>query len=206
MKSKSKVKQYINQNEVVRDLPGAVAKSLKDDLAEGVVSGLWNQMLGVEVDKKGKKTPNSGDLKPGEELNLQKRAEFQRAEPGIDYAREIIQGERKIRASESHEIKFRIQEIQVELKKLTKTSRELEIEFKDIALETMPVNPGKFHLNFFEWVLSQIRRARMRIEDSAHWVTTMRSKKSQRQYWNLFKKHGTSFGLSGERIVATQTG
>ena len=197
MKKKQISRQTVDSIEAIKDIPNEVKKTVTE-AGKGVVTDLWEQILGSN--EKPQPTQKRGDLKQGEELVLQ------RVEPAIDYAREIMQGERNIRAKESHEVKIRIQEIQIELKKITKTSRELEVEFKDVVMETLPVNPGKFHLNFFEWVLSQLRRARMRIEDSAHWTSVLKSKKSQRQYWSLFKKHGTSFGLSGERIVATQTG
>jgi len=197
MKKKQISRQTVDSIEAIKDIPNEVKKTVTE-AGKGVVTDLWEQILGSN--EKPQPTQKRGDLKQGEELVLQ------RVEPAIDYAREIVQGERNIRAKESHEVKIRIQEIQIELKKITKTSRELEVEFKDVVMETLPVSPGKFHLNFFEWVLSQLRRARMRIEDSAHWTSVLKSKKSQRQYWSLFKKHGTSFGLSGERIVATQTG
>lgn len=201
---KKQHRQTVDSIEAIKDLPGEFKKSLVDDMGKGLISDLWTQMLGAEDIHK--KTAKSGDLKPGEELQLQKREKLQRIEPAINYARELIQAEKFIASKNKNEIKVQIQEILVELRKISKSSKELEVEFKDVSIEAMPVNPGKFHLNFFEWVLSQIRRARMRIEDSAHWVGVVKSKKSQRQYWKLFKKHGTSFGLSGERVVATQTG
>lgn len=200
MKKKPAHRQTIDSIEAIKDVPGEIKKSLVDE----TVSGLWTQLLGIEDPQK--KSAKSGDLRPGEELQLQKREKTQRIEPAIDYARELIQAEKFIASKNKNEIKGQVQEILIELRKISKSSKELEVEFKDVAFESMPVNPGKFHLNFFEWVLSQIRRARMRIEDSAHWAKTIKGKKSQKQYWNLFKKHGTSFGLSGERVVATQTG
>jgi hypothetical protein len=70
----------------------------------------------------------------------------------------------------------------------------------------MPAKPGKYHLNFFEWMLVTIQNARMRIEDSAAWVGVVSGKKNKKDYWNLAKSHGTSFMLSGERVAATQVG
>ena len=202
-KTKHQVKNFVDQNpvEAFRDLGGAVATSFVKDLGKDIVGDLWGQLLG------GKK--QAGDLSEGQEIDFKQMAyekQLRQVEPGIDYGREIIYAEKRASEKSQHEVKIQIQEILVEIKKLSKTTKELEIEFREVTLETMPVNPGKFHLNFFEWVLSQIRRARMRIEDSAHWMSALKSKKNSRQYWSLFKKHGTSFGLSGERIAATQVG
>lgn len=205
MKKQKQTKQYVDQNpiEAFKDLGSSVAKSFTEDLGKEVVSDLWAQLLGGKEESKKAK---SGDLKPGEELNLKEDKKPQHAEPGINYAREIIYAEKNEAVLEKQEIRVQIQQIQIELKQIVKSSKELQVEFKDVAVENMPENVGKLHLNFFEWVLSQLRRARMRIEDSAQWKTALSSKKGQRQYWTLFKKHGTSFGLSGERVVATQVG
>jgi hypothetical protein len=46
----------------------------------------------------------------------------------------------------------------------------------------------------------------MTVEDSGAWLSAMSGKKGKKTYWSEFKKHGTSFGMSNERSVATQTG
>jgi hypothetical protein len=203
MAKKQNLRQTVDSIEAIKELPGEFKKNLVDEMGKGLITDLWAQMLGTEDAHQ--KSAKSGELKPGEELNLKKEA-IRRIEPAIDYARELMQSEKSASIRIQNENKNKIQQIMIELKSIAKTSKQLEVEFKDVAVESMPVNPGKFHLNFFEWVLSQLRRARMRIEDSAHWTNAMKSKKSQKQYWALFKKHGTSFGLSSERVVSTQTG
>ena len=97
----------------------------------------------------------------------------------------------------------------IELKRLAASSQELEIEFKDVVMTQNVVKPGKYHQGFFEWVLIVIRNARVRVEDAGAWLSVMHGKKGKKQqqnYWQMFKKHGTTFGLSNERVVATQTG
>src|ERR1035437_8382181 len=129
-----------------------------------------------------------------------------KVEAGWDYTGEVIHSERRIAQTENRELNAKVSEIIIELKKLTKSSKELEITFREITVEQNPVNPGKYHLNFFEWMLSTIKSARMKIEDSANWTSLFATKKGKKDYWSLFKKHGTSFGSSGERTTATQTG
>lgn len=210
-KTKHQLKNFVDQNpvEAFRDLGGAVATSFVKDLGKDIVGNLWDQLLGGQKSEKNPKNKQAGDLSEGQEIDFKQMVyekQLRQVEPGIDYAREIIYAEKRASEKGQHEVKMQIQEILVEIKKLSKTTKELEIEFREVAIVEVPVNPGKYHLNLFEWVLAQIRRARMRIEDSAHWMNALKSKKIQRQYWSLFKKHGTSFGLSGERIVATQVG
>ncbi len=158
--------------------------------------------------------PQGGDLAEGQEIHLKKtpsvedRKEAKQMpdiDPGIDYRREILYGERTIQ-EDSREIETKIQEIIIELKRLTQTSAVLQAEFKEVTVEQRIEKPGKYHLSFFEWVLIMVRSARIKVEDSGAWLEMFKSKKAGKQYWNMFKKHGTTFGLSNERVVATQTG
>lgn len=213
-KQKQKVIQTEDSIEALKGLPSSIGKSVSEE-SKNLMSDLWKQMLNPDAmpqkeanqpqtQKQGQKT---GDLRPGEELSLKEEKKLAHIEPGIDYSREIVHIEKKIQAQENQETKIRIQEIIVEIKKLTKSSKELEVKFKEVqAMERVPQNAGKYHANFVEWVLSMIRSAREKVDSTLSWTTALHSKKKQRQYWALFKKHGTSFALSGERYAVTQTG
>jgi len=199
-----------NPIEAIRNIGGAVVESAKNDFAKGLVTDLWDQMLGTEIGKGDTTHQTSGDLKEGQEITLKKQSKKEEKKPqieaGWDYAGEIIHAEKRISQTENRELSTRVSEIMIEIKKLANSSRELEATFREITVEQKTVNPGKYHLNFFEWMLSTIRSARMKIEDSKNWASLFASKKGKKEYWSLYKKHGTSFGLSGERTVATQTG
>ena len=216
--------RVIHENPVEQQRGGFVDKvtnTLSDETKKDV-NMLWKQLLGVtkDVSEAGMEPQvNEGsvkgsDLREGEWAFLYKREEKverkaeSRAdiEPGIDYRGEILHAETKIRKEEERELTYQIEQIVVELKKLTNSSKELEVAFSDVTVQSLPETPGKYHINFFEWVLSAIQNARMKIEESAIWTNVITSKSAKRDYWNLAKKHGTSFSLSGERMVATQTG
>lgn len=219
-KSILRKKHYINENaiESFKGMGKALVTSLGTDLGKGVAQDAgkqWEQFFGINKSGQTRHREASGDLIEGEELNLtllnRKQAQEEKAtkidiEPGIDYRRELLHGYRKIAKENTQEISKKIQEIIAELKRLTESSRELQVEFKEVAIEQRVVNPGKYHASFFEWVLSAIRLARMKVEDSGAWLSVSKSKKAKREYWAMFKKHGTTFGLSNERVVATQTG
>jgi hypothetical protein len=55
-------------------------------------------------------------------------------------------------------------------------------------------------------MLTVIRSARQKVEDSQSWMGAVKGKGAKRDYWGMFKKHGTTFGQSGERSVATSVG
>jgi len=204
--------------EAGRDITNGVVDSVKKDLLQQGVNTAWKRFLGDFSDMNSKDTQNgvkegpvaSGDLREGEELDLVIKTEWAKVEPALNYMdsyrNDVLHFEERGTREENRELKAKIEEIKTELIKLSESSSELEVEFKDIAIQTLPQNPGKYHLNFFEWVLVTIRNARMRIEDSAAWVSVVSGKKNKKNYWNLAKQHGTSFSLSGERVVAQQTG
>lgn len=202
-KKKKTYKQNItaeNPIEAIRSMGQGVVSSVANE-GQKAVSDLWEQLL---VRQKGEASRESGDMKEGEELVLSKKTE--RIDPGIDWRNEIIHGETRIRKQNDKAIEYKVEEILVELRRIAETTKELKLEFAEIAIEKVPVNAGAYHLNFFEWMLSTLTAARQKVESSRNWLAAMTSKKQKQGYWNMFKKHGTSFGLSNERVVATQTG
>lgn len=207
MNTKKKAKKtYFDDNpiEAVRDYGFA-------DQLKPASSDFFDQLFGrntykTEALSAGEK--QAGELSEGEEFDLSAFEQEQNKidiEPGIDYRREILHSE-VASTKETRELEGQIAEIISELRQLITASSELQTQFKEAAIEQRIEKPGKYHLNFFEWMLIVIKTARMRVEDSASWLSMFASKKKQKQYWNQFKKHGTTFGLSNERVVATQTG
>lgn len=218
-----KAKQHVsdtNPLEQLRGIMGGVAQTGLN-LIKDTVS--LNQ-LGVYTGYKetgGKREKVTGDLFEGEELdlkelkqlsNLKKQAEEQEQaraldiQPGIDYRDEILHAEKRAAHQEDQELKNDLQEIAIEIKKLSESSKELQTQFKDVALEQHTAKPGKYHKSFFEWLLAVVKTARMKVEDSGAWLAAMHSKKKSREYGAMAKKHGTTFSLSNERVVSTQVG
>lgn len=212
-KTSNKGQQYFDDNpvEAVRNFGGSVANSFKDDLVKEGFSDLWSQILGEKKEQK----QQSGDLEEGKEINFKKTTDKKTSneervknfiEPGLNYRREIIHAETRKISENQREISSKIQEIVFELQKLIASSEQLKLQFKEVAVMQITTKPGKYHVNFFEWLLINIKQARTKVEDSSAWLNVMKSKKAAKQYWSQFAKKGTSFGLSSERNIATQAG
>jgi hypothetical protein len=199
-KTKNKVKQHENPLERLFDL---------DDL------------LGLSTHQEQPRNAQEKVMIEGQEVILSKSQEEkaraqeeEREEPqieaGIDYlknySREISQVAERAVNRENQELEMQLREIMAEIKKLADSSKELQAQFKSVAVEQYVVTPGKYHKNFFSWLLSMIRSARARVEDSGAWLAAMHSKKKSREYGAMAKKQGTSFTLNNERTVATQVG
>lgn len=215
-KIKNPVQTFENQVEAWRDFPTSFGQTAKEE-TKNLAKDAWKQIAGLEevVQKL------SGELKAGQTVDIGQMEQAQTKQqayedypertpyrqPGIDYHREF-NSVREVRVikEDTHQIQIRVDQILFELRNLTKGSQELAVQFEEVTMEETPVDAGTYHLNFFEWVFSVIQKARERIEESQTWLSLFKSKKKQKGYWNMFKKHGTTFGLSGERVVATQTG
>lgn len=180
----------------------AVGESIKKDLIQEGADDFISQLLGIERSKDQK---TSGELKEGEELILETKRKVE-IEPAMNYSKEITHAEATIRNQESGEMRAKMDELRIEIANLAKSSKELQAVVKDVSLNTLPQTPGKLHVNFFEWILLQIKTVRIRVENSASWLSAVTGKRSKKDFWSLAKSHGTSFSLSGERAVAQQTG
>ena len=153
---------------------------------------------------------NSKHHKPSEKTPIHAdKAPQHRQEAAIDYhgrfRNEIVHSRERASKGEMNEMRQNIEQIKKELSKLIESSHILKLEFAEVSVE-QTVNVGAYQLNFFEWMLAVIRSAREKVEDSNAWLGTVKGKGAKKDYWGMFKKHGTTFGLSGERSVATSVG
>lgn len=210
-KRKSQSKQYFDQNPI-ESIAKGVGDSLTSDLLKDAGKDFMNQLLGFEKKvEKSKKV--SGELQIGEEIDLTELSQNKSEKapgldilPGLDYRREILYRRQRVIRENEQQLKAEIHQIQVELKKISASSKILEVQFKDVVVEQHIEKPGKYHVNFYQQILSLLQKARMAVEDAGTWLAALKSKKGQKSYWKMFKKYKTTFGLSNERVVATQTG
>jgi hypothetical protein len=218
-KAKSQALNRFDPNpiETVKSVGSSVSKAVSEEIKNDA-KNTWEMLLGI-----GSFGKTEGDMQEGEEIDLmakkkaeenkkeeqqltEKKTKLKNIEVGINYTAEVIHAEKRVIQETNREIKMTVQEIIVELGKIKSASKEIEREIKDVDTLSLPENPGKYHISFFEWVLSVVRTARMKIEDSKMWMNQMSAKSAKKTHWTQNKKQGTQFGLSGERIVATQTG
>ncbi len=200
-------KVYSNQNpiEAAKSIGSDVVQKVNTELVGGTVSSAFEQ-IGI--------IPKQGSLGINGEIDL---TQFQSStigetkinttiHPGIVHAENIITQEQIFVQKENQQAKCEINQILKELKILAESMKNFEHEVSKVAIETSPQNMGVYHKNFFEWLITMIRDLRKQVSESTTWLSVFKSKKKKRGYWNMFKKHGTQFGLSDERVIATSTG
>ena len=100
-----------------------------------------------------------------------------------------------------------LSELKIQVAALEKSEKALTREISKVEVETLPPKSGIYYLRYFEWLMSIVRGLRLKIEEGRSWLAAFNQRKSKRKgYWKMYKKHGTTFGLSHERGLATQTG
>lgn len=217
MKSNIKKKPILSEESFEK--PKATVTGAFQDVGKDVMKNFWDQFLKGTADAASVQMFNENiftagaahheDMQEGQEVMLkkaEKKAEH-RAQHNREYfVQDVDRDPNLLKRQEQAVLEQQIEQILVELKQLIKASSEMQTAFKEIETENVPVEAGTYHIHFFEWVLSVVRGARQKVEDSGSWLSTSNSKKKQKGYWNQFKKHGTSFALSSERNVATQVG
>lgn len=187
---------YINDSvlESLRDLGTGVTKTVTKDVIGHIASDALSSLFGQ---------PIGGDLKPRQptveafpERNLNRPMQARRPEiykPFINDKRE------------EPGIKEKVAEVRAQLVGLAATIKKFNREIER-AVEDIPARPGVYHLNFLERLRGVIMILRQQIEDSSSWLALWSKRKQKKQYWGMYRKHGTSFGLSSERGVSTQAG
>jgi len=192
--SKKQTPRYANDSilESLRSLGSGIGKTVTKDLLGKGASDAFSSVLGAPK--------RQGELKPNAALDMRnERTPF----PG--FRRPEIQPRAPYVPKEEPRLREQIEAVRMELKSLAASIKSLDSEIEKAVAE-VPVTPGVYHKNFFERLRSSIRLLQEQVEDSRTWLSLYSSKKQKKGYWGMYKKHGTTFGLSQERTLATQAG
>lgn len=208
-KPQFKAANDIELDNSLKSVPKAVAHEVTQ-ASKDAVKDMWDSLLGANKYAKSE-TPTKqklgGDLTPGQAVDLkgtQEKAKPQiKAEAPINYFREISEAGKANIYKEQQQIRQEVQSIIYELQRLAGASKQLQ---KDVAMavgpSSAPAKMGKYHANFFEWMLIVVRDARKRVENAGAWLHTVKSKK--KSVFGSMKKNMSQF-MSGERSVSNQT-
>lgn len=201
--SSSKPSSFI---EALKDFKSGVKQQAKDATL-GVANSAFNQLTGAP---RIPLQPESGDVAAeNKQFNF---AEFLKSREQLIKKQERFTYERRYReeklvfSRKQEEVKLQIKAIQEELSKLANSTQGLSIEIKKAAFQAV-VNPGAYHVSFFEKLRRTIQFVRKKLADSKTWLQTMNNRsKKKSHYWHHVKKSGTKFMLSQERYMSTQVG
>lgn len=191
-----KNKQFRPADNPVEQLKDEVLQVPKAILEEGLAQlGLKPQRapMSGEIDlvKKTEKVNSSVDLK-------------------IKQLQTIASNEKMVFSAKQRQTETQIRQLLVslsqEVKALQSQTAELSGDVKKMTVESIPVNPGLYHVNFLEFVIGTLKDLRKKVNESRIWLNMSFKKKQQKGYWAMYKKHGNKFAMSDERAVASAGG
>jgi hypothetical protein len=185
---------YTNDSilEALRDLGGGVGKTVAHDVAGKVASDALASLFGSPI--------RQGEMHQNESIDfpVERQPRPQMRHPEARPAQKVI-------FHEDAQVKQQLEAVRAELSALSKSMQMLNTEIQKAVAEA-PVMPGIYHVTFYEKLRVVLKLLREQIDDSRSWLTMHTSRKKKMGYWGMFKKHGTTFGLSNERSLATQAG
>ncbi|MBI1864082.1 hypothetical protein HYS03_02635 [Candidatus Woesebacteria bacterium] len=184
-----------------------VLESLKD-VGAGLAptsEEFFNQLFGPRPEKK-----YSGDITPGESLEIKdvftgRSEENQKLKSQIFLERRLSQEEKARVEKKSNELKLQLHAIMQEVLALAQTTQNLGQEVKVAAMQA-PIEPGIYHVVFFEKLLEFIKSFRKKIEDAGVWLHASNKRAEKKNYWNMYKKKGSSFLLAPDHYLQRSAG
>lgn len=162
----------------------------------------WGQQLKGLFNPDSFFAQNSGEIKPSKAVYPHVKEKFARSNEILVFSRTVKEHEQKI----YQETNMVLQRLKEQVTILEKSNKGLVAEMSKVKVQQVPEKSGIYYIRFLEWLLTVVRQMRMKVEDGRTWLASFTQKKKKMGYWKMYKKHGTTFGLSQERSLASQTG
>jgi hypothetical protein len=194
-----------NVLESLKDIGSGTVGSLKRDLLEGGSKDLLDQIFGNRTNKK-----YSGEISVGESLKIDElisgeHQEKQKLEGQLSLERQLRQEETILVEQKGQQLKLQLHAITQEVVALAQSTQDLGEEV-ELAAMTAPSNPGVYHVVFFEKLLGFIKSFRKRIESAGIWLHATNKRAEKKNFWGLYKKHGSKFLLSPDHYLQRSAG
>jgi len=193
-----------------------VVESLKDlgsdfaaqgaDLVKSTSEDFFNQLIGVQKVQENR----SGDIKAGESVEMSavlsgKIEENNKLRAQISLERILLSEERRLSEQKIGELRMQLTAIAIEIGKVAASTGNLATQV-EISMIESPVNPGIYHLIFFEKVLEFLQSFRKKIDQATVWLGATNKRAEKKNYWTMYKKKGSSFLLSPDHYSQRSAG
>jgi hypothetical protein len=200
------LKQIRHQNvlEGLKDIGNSTANTIKKDVLKP--QDFMEQLLGKAYSPKN----FSGEITPGEAIEMKdvfsgREEEEAKIRKQLAHERKLHQEEQMLIEKKSQELRVTLHALIEEIKVLAENTQELTQEVEVAAMQA-PVEPGVYHVIFFEKLLEFIKSFRRKIEDASIWLHATNKRASKMNYWGKYKKHGGKFLLSADHYLQRSAG
>lgn len=200
-----KAARTANVLEQLKDIGASTGKQMKEEFLHKAPSDFMDQIFGPRAGKN-----YSGEIMAGEALELKEVYTGQYQEK-VKLQKQLTL-ERKLRREGEVRVEKRANELKIQLKVLMEEVYELSQATQDIGEETKlaamqaPVEPGIYHVIFFEKLIEFIKSFRKKIDETVVWLKTTNKRAEKKNYWARYKKHGSKFLLSADHYLTRSAG
>jgi hypothetical protein len=202
---KNKGQKHIKHQNVLenlKDIGGGTVDTIKKDVINP--QDFMEQILGTP------RKNYSGEITPGESLEFGevfsgKREESEKYNKQIIHERRLHDEEKLLFEKKSNELRVQLHAVMQEINVLVKTTKNLSDEAEKASMQA-PIEPGVYHLIFFEKLLEFLKSFRKKIEDASVWLQATNKRAQKKNYWAKYKKHGGKFLLSADHYLTRSAG
>ncbi len=193
-----------NLVESLKDLGGDFGAQ-GGDLLKSTSEDFFKELVGIQT------SPNrSGEIKAGESIEMAavitgKEEENKKLRVQIMLERNLTSEESRVSQEKMNELRVQLQAITAEIAKLAASTGNLATQ-TEIAMIEVPVNPGVYHVIFFEKVLEFLQSFRKKIDQASVWLQSVNKRAQKKNYWSMYKKKGSSFLLSPDHYLSRSAG
>lgn len=195
-----------NPLEALKDIGKTSASEMKSE-ASKLSADFMQELLGIKPTAKN----FSGEIMPGEPVDFAevysgKYEESFKIKRQLAFEKRLIQEERVQVEKKTGELKMQLNAVRQEILVLAQKTNNLAEETQIAALQA-PVEPGLYHIIFFEKLLEFIKSFRRKIEESAVWLSGVNKRAHKKNVWGAnYKKKGASYLLSSEHYLQRSAG
>jgi hypothetical protein len=196
-----------NPLEALKDIGMQTAADMRAEIAQ-FPDMFMDQLLGTQTSQ----APHrSGELSAGDSMEMNdvlsgRSEEMTVMREQISFERRLLQEEKAETNKKTNELKMQLSQVQRELIGIAQSTQELAQETQ-IATMQVTIDPGVYHVIFFEKLLEFIKSFRKKINQSSQWLSSANKRAGKKGSWTAnYKQHGAKYLLSGEHYVARSAG
>ncbi|MCS7092213.1 MAG: DUF5660 domain-containing protein [Patescibacteria group bacterium] len=199
-----------NPLEAIKEIGKDTVNQMKQEISN-LPNELFENLFGNSYPYKAPSRRYSGEIAPGETIEMSdilsgKMEQMQKMRKSIALERRLLQEEQARTEKKSQELKAQLNAIQQELLTVVKSTQGLAEEVQ-IAAMTSAVNPGLYHIVFFEKLLAFIKSFRAKIQEAQTWLYAVNKRSQKKNMWGInYKKHGAKYLLSSEHYLQRSAG
>ena len=195
-----------NPLEVLKDIGHATAGQMRQE-ASKLPQDFMDQLFGMRPPQRN----YSGEIMAGEAIEMSevfsgRHEEVIKQKQQVEFLIKLQEEEKVRLEKKTNELRIQIKTLQEEILVIAQKTQDLGEETKTAAMQST-VDPGEYHVIFFEKLLEFIRSFRKKIEQAATWLHAVNKRSSKRNRWGSnYAKYGAKYLLSGEHYLQRSAG